>query len=88
MTTFKLVIASPKIYFLQHISCISYLVQFQERQTSKVQAIIGFDTKVNAKTSLFVTQLGLFIRLTSISIQKFDVFALKMYCMTIARFLI
>ena len=86
LTTSMLVTASSEV--LQHVPCISYLVQFQGDQAKKVRALIDSSRKVNAITPAFAAKLGLSIRPTSIGAQKIDGSTLKNYGMAIAGFLI
>ena len=71
---------------LKWIRYISYSVQFEERQTGEVRALIDSGSKVNAITPIFVAKLGLYIRATYISAQKIDSSAVKTYFMIIAGF--
>ena len=73
---------------LQHVPCISYLVQFEGSQAGEVRALIDSGSEVNAMTPIFAAKLGPSIRPTSIGAQIIDGSALKTYGMTIAEFLI
>lgn len=49
----------------KHILCIQYLVSFKKGHT-KVQALINFDSKVNAIIPAYAAVLGLRICLTDV----------------------
>ena len=68
---------------LQHVPCISYLVEFEGSQAGEVRALTDFSSEVNAKTPAFAAKLGLSSQPTNVGTQKIDGSALKTYSMTI-----
>ncbi len=67
------------------MSYIWYPVQFQNNE---VQALIDFDSKVNAITPAYATKLGLTARKTSVRAQKINSSPLDIYGIVLARFLL
>ena len=73
---------------LQCVSWIFYPVQFKESQAGEFKALLDSGNTVNIMNPIFAAKLGLSIRKISISAQKLNGFVLKIYGMTITRFLI
>ena len=65
------------------ISCIYYLVQFQEKQ---VRVLLDSGSEINAMNPNYARKLGLKIRKTNIGAQKIDGSALETFRMVFANF--
>ena len=68
---------------LERIPCIHYLVQFKRDTT---QALINWESEVNAIHPTFAKQLGFLVRPTDIGAQKINSTTLDIYGMVVAAF--
>ena len=65
------------------VSCIYYLVRFQEEQ---VKVLLDSSSKVNAMSPVYAKKLGLKTRKTNVEARKIDGSALETFGMVIADF--
>lgn len=70
---------------LKLILCIYYLVWFKKNQ-AKYQALLNYDSKINAITPAYITKLGFKVRSTNIEAQKIDHSSFKTLQMVLASF--
>ena len=70
---------------LENISCIHYLVQFQEGQ-KQIRVLLNSGSKVNVMSFAYTKRLGLKTRKTNVKVQKIDGSALKTFGMMIVDF--
>ena len=69
---------------LQHVSCMWYLVQFQENQL--IETLIDSRSEVNAMNPTYAAKLGLVTRKTDVDAQKIDGLTLITYEMVLVGF--
>ena len=72
------------------VSCIYYLVWFQEDQEQEsqkqVKALLNNGSKINAMNPTFIRKLGFHIRMTNVGAQKINGSTLKTFRIVIADF--
>ena len=69
---------------LELVSCISYLVTFQDQ----IEALLHSESKVNAMNPAFASQLGPKIRKTNIRAPKINSITLETYGMVVSIFFV
>ena len=76
-----------KALILEHILYIHYLVQFKKNvHGAQVQALIGFESEVNAMTPVYTSKLDLKVHPTNLRAQKIDGSILKIFGIVLASF--
>lgn len=76
---------SDKKVTVEKISCISYLIQFQENQ-EKVKVLLNSNSNVNAINPAFAQKLGSHIQNNNVGSQKIDASIFETFGIVIADF--
>lgn len=71
------------LLLFKQVPCIHYPVRFKK---DKAQVLINSESEVNTMTLVYISKLGLKVRLTNIKVQKVDSSTFEIFGIVLASF--